>query len=150
MHPPAGLHPPRCKELTTAPAAPAPQGNRETAHKVLADKGVSILTGAQVNELRRAGAPSVGSAGSGDEASAGGGEDLAKRLVLLTDKEGQQEVRGGAEAAPQGWFACPCCKHEGANAMSGPSQDPQRPLVEALMRPSCDPWSPASPTDPRG
>ena len=65
---------------------------------MLQDKGVSILTGAQVTELRRAGAGSGGGGGSED---AGGGEDLAKRLVYLRDKEGQQEVRGGAERCRQ-------------------------------------------------
>ncbi|KAI7840189.1 hypothetical protein COHA_005972 [Chlorella ohadii] len=86
----------------------SPQGNRETAKRALQDKGVSILTDAQVMELRRAGAPASSSGSGGEEASSsfssgyssgsgsssggGGGEDLAKRLVYLRDREGQQEI----------------------------------------------------------
>ena len=74
---------------------------------------MSILTDAQVMELRRAGAPASSSGSGGEEASSsfssgyssgsgsgssgGGGEDLAKRLVYLRDREGQQEVRTRSE-----------------------------------------------------
>ena len=85
------------------------QGQREAARRVLADKGVSIMTGAQVTEMRRANNGSNGSIGShgsngtasssassgsasSSSSSSSGGDDLAKRLVYLKDKEGQQEV----------------------------------------------------------
>lgn len=107
VHRPA---PPSLMPLPPLAASPRPaQGNRETARAVLQDKGVSILTDAQVTELRRAGAPSSssGSNSGSEEASfgsgyssgsgSGGGEDLAKRLVYLRDREGQQEVRKRSE-----------------------------------------------------
>ncbi|KAI3435718.1 hypothetical protein D9Q98_001776 [Chlorella vulgaris] len=83
----------------------SPQGNREAAHRVLADQGVSILTGAQVTEMRKARAGSSGGLSSGGSNGAsssssvgiGGagtavGPDLAKRLVYVKDRTGQQEV----------------------------------------------------------
>lgn len=106
MHWPA---PPCLIPLPPLAASPGPaQGNRETARAALQDKGVSILTDAQVTELRRAGAPSSSSGSGSEEASSfgsgyssgsgsSGGEDLAKRLVYLRDREGQQEVRTRSE-----------------------------------------------------
>lgn len=80
------------------------QGNRETARRVLQDQGVSVLTEAQVTELRRAGSVSSSGISSSSSEEGGGagvseGDDLAKRLVYLRDKEGQQEVR----ATGWGW-----------------------------------------------
>ena len=104
-------------------ASPA-QGNRDTARRVLQDKGVSILADAQVTELRRVGAPSSSGSGgeeasssgyasgsssgysSGGSSGGGGGEDLAKRLVYLRDSEGQQEVSWGAAGAGADNQAC--------------------------------------------
>ena len=120
-----------------AAAAAALQGQREAARRVLADKGVSIMAGAQVTEMRRANNGSNGSTGSasssvasssvasssssssssssasssseaGSSGSSGGG-DLAKRLVYLKDKEGQQEVggkRGAGRGCVEHWSAC--------------------------------------------
>ena len=84
----------RCRRsLHPAPGPPVLQGTRETARRVLGDKGVSVLAGAQVSEMRKAGAGG-GSNGNGGGGGGGGegSEDLAKRLVYLTDSEGQQEV----------------------------------------------------------
>ena len=58
------------------------EGQREAALAALQDKGISILTGASVAQLVRAGAhPPL-------EADA----DLSKRVVYVTDRLGQQEV----------------------------------------------------------
>ncbi|KAL4423108.1 hypothetical protein ABPG77_004791 [Micractinium sp. CCAP 211/92] len=77
----------RIKLVTSTPDIlnGSPEGNRETARRVLQDQGISILAGAQVTEMRMAGS------GSG-EGAAGGADDLAKRLVYLRDSEGQQEI----------------------------------------------------------
>ena len=89
---------PAAQQAAQHPPSPLPlralQGNRETARRVLQDQGVSILTGAQVTEMRLAGSSSNGGGDSADGSS--GVKDLAKRLVYLRDSEGQQEVRGPA------------------------------------------------------
>ena len=99
------------------------QGQREAARRVLADKGVSVMAGAQVTEMRRANNSSNGSNGSSvssgsaassssSSSSSSGGEDLAKRLVYLKDKEGQQEV------GVQRWTGTGCVECSGACAFS--------------------------------
>lgn len=79
----------RIKLVTSTPDIldGSPEGNRETARRVLQDQGVSILAGAQVTEMRMA-----GSGSGGGEGAAGEDEDLAKRLVYLRDSAGQQEI----------------------------------------------------------
>lgn len=99
--------------------AASPQGQREAARAALQDRGVAILTGAQVSEMRRAAARSSGDSGGSVAASASSGSgseaepDLSKRLVYLKDKEGQQEI---LEADLVVWSAgqAPAPKVEGA------------------------------------
>ncbi|GAB4822180.1 hypothetical protein N2152v2_009226 [Parachlorella kessleri] len=74
----------RIKLLTAGPQIleTSTEGQREAALAALQDKGISILTGASVAQLVRAGAhPPL-------DADA----DLSKRVVYVTDRLGQQEI----------------------------------------------------------
>ena len=93
-------------------------GQREAAWAALRDRGVAVLAGAQVTEMRKAAAAGGGSSSSNGVSGAGlsssssngsssasssssssssseGGPDLKKRLVYVKDKDGQVEVSSG-------------------------------------------------------
>lgn len=94
----------RIKLVTSAPdiLPGSPEGQREAARAALADKGVAVMVGARVTELRRAAAHYASSGGTGTStgsssddkgtATATTAAELSKRLVYLRDREGQQEI----------------------------------------------------------
>lgn len=130
---------------------------------MLADQGVSILTGAQVTEMRKARAGSSGGLSSGGSNGAsssssvgiGGagtavGPDLAKRLVYVKDRTGQQEVRwkqGGVErmvcraccwpaSLPARWFRTRAVAQL-ACALPPPSHSPSLPCTSPVCASAC-------------